>query len=106
MMCSKYMCYSDNVDGYLQNRSHPMIRHCLLKKSPGENMDNAGIRITRAENFLYANTKMVKSNYTILILVMMKESLLVLFRLENVEIPRAEDAIRKSFEKTIKAMLH
>ena len=56
--------------------------------------------------FLYANTKIAETNYTILILVMMKESLLVLSRLENVEIPRVEDAIRKCFEKTIKAMLH
>ena len=40
------MRYADNVGEYLQNRPHPMIRHCLLKKGLGENMDNTGIKIT------------------------------------------------------------
>ena len=51
MMCSKYMRYADNVDEYLQNRPHPMIRHCLLKKGLGENMDSTGIRITSVGKF-------------------------------------------------------
>ena len=45
------MRYADNVDEYLQNRPHPMIRHCVLKKGLGENMDNAGIRITSVGKF-------------------------------------------------------
>ena len=47
MMCSKYMRFADNVDEYFQNQPHPMIRHCVLKKVLGENMDNTGIRIIR-----------------------------------------------------------
>ena len=44
MTCSKYTRFADNVDEYFQNRPHPMIRHCLLKKGLGENTDNTGIR--------------------------------------------------------------
>ena len=51
MICSKYMRYADNVGEYLQNRPHPMIRQCLLKKGLGENMDNTGIRITSLGKF-------------------------------------------------------
>ena len=40
------MRYAGNIDEYLQNRPHPMIKHCLLKKGLQENMDNTGIRIT------------------------------------------------------------
>ena len=31
-MCSTYMRYGEEIDEYLQNRPHPLIRHCLLKK--------------------------------------------------------------------------
>ena len=41
------MRFADNVDEYFQNQPHPMIRHCVLKKGLGENMDNTGIRIIR-----------------------------------------------------------
>ena len=47
MMCSKYMRFADNVDEYFQNQPHPMIRHYVLKKGLGKNMDNTGIRIIR-----------------------------------------------------------
>ena len=45
------MRYAGNIDEYLQNRPHPMIRHCLLKKGLQENMDNTGIRITNVGKF-------------------------------------------------------
>ena len=45
------MRYADNVDEYLQNQPHPMIRHCPLKKGLGENMDNARIRVTSVGEF-------------------------------------------------------
>ena len=32
IMCSKYMRYGDEIDEYLQNLRHPLIRQCLLKK--------------------------------------------------------------------------
>ena len=31
-MCSKHVTYGEEIDEYLQNRPHPLIRHCLLKK--------------------------------------------------------------------------
>ena len=46
MMCSKYMRYGEEIDEYLQNRPHPLIRHCLLKKNLGENLDLTGICVT------------------------------------------------------------
>ena len=45
------MRYADKVDEYLENRPHPIIRHCRLKKGRGENMDNTGIRITSVGKF-------------------------------------------------------
>ena len=51
MMCSKYMRYREEIDEYLQNRPHPLIRHCLLKKNIGENMDLTGIRVTTTGKF-------------------------------------------------------
>ena len=45
------MRYADKVDEYLENRPHPIIRHCRLKKGLGENMDNTGIRITSVGKF-------------------------------------------------------
>ena len=51
MMCSKYMRYGKEIDEYLQNRPHPLILHCLLKKNLGENLDLAGIRVTATGKF-------------------------------------------------------
>ena len=51
MMCSKYMRYGEEIDEYLQNRPHPLIRHCLLKKNLGENLDLTGIRVTATGKF-------------------------------------------------------
>ena len=51
MMCSKYMRYGEEIDEYLQNRPHPLIRHCLLKKNLGENLDSTGIRVTATGKF-------------------------------------------------------
>ena len=45
------MHYADNVDEYLQNRPHPMIMLCLLKRGLGEKMDNTGIKITNVGKF-------------------------------------------------------
>lgn len=67
------MRYTDNIDKYLQNSPNPMIKHCLLKKGRGDNMDKIGIKKQVWENFLYVLTKMMKSDYTVLILVLMKE---------------------------------
>ena len=44
IMNSKYMMYSKDIDHYLINRPHQMIRHCLAKKNEAENMDTTGIR--------------------------------------------------------------
>ena len=46
MMCSKYLRYGEEIDEYLQNRPHPLIQHCLLKKNIGENLDLPGICVT------------------------------------------------------------
>ena len=51
MMCSKYMRYGKEIDEYLPNRPHPLIRHCLLKKNLGENLDLTGIRVTATGKF-------------------------------------------------------
>ena len=51
MMCSKYMRYGEEIDEYLQNRPHPLIRHCLLKKNLGENLDLTGICVTVTRKF-------------------------------------------------------
>ena len=39
-------------DEYLQNRPRPLVRHCLLKKNLGENLNLTGIRVTTTGNFL------------------------------------------------------
>ena len=51
MMCSKYMRYGEEIDEYLQNRPHPLIQHCLLKKNLGENLDLPGICVTTTGKF-------------------------------------------------------
>ena len=38
------MMYSKDIDHYLSNRPHQMIRHCLAKKNEAENMDTTGIK--------------------------------------------------------------
>ena len=43
--------YGEEIDEYLQNRPHPLIRHCLLKKNLGENLDLTGIRVTATGKF-------------------------------------------------------
>ena len=73
MMCSKYMRYREEIDEYLQNRPHPLIRHCLLKKNIGENMDLTGIRITTTGKFPLFTIKMVKGDSTMLTLEVMKQ---------------------------------
>ena len=45
------MRYGEEIDEYLQNRPHPLIRHCLLKKNLGENLDLTGIRVTATGKF-------------------------------------------------------
>ena len=51
MMCSKYMRYGEEMDEYLQTRPHPLIRHFLLKKNLGENLDLTEIRVTATGKF-------------------------------------------------------
>lgn len=57
MMHLKYMRYTDNIDKYLQNSPNPMIKHCLLKKGRGDNMDKIGIKITSVGKFSVCSYK-------------------------------------------------
>ena len=45
MMSSAYMRYADDIDNSLKNQPHQMVKHCLLKKSLGENLDPTGIKV-------------------------------------------------------------
>ena len=51
MMNSKYMRYSVDVDRYLINRPHEMIRHCLLQKGLGKKLDHTGIKFVGVGKF-------------------------------------------------------
>ena len=50
-MNSKYMRYSVDVDRYLINSPHQMIRHCLLQKGPGKKLDHTRIKLVGVGKF-------------------------------------------------------
>ena len=72
-MCSIYMRYGEEIDEYLQNRPRPLIRHCLLKKNLGENLDLTGIRVTATDSFQLFTINMVKGDNTMLTLEGIKQ---------------------------------
>ena len=45
------MRYGEEIDEYLQNLPHPLIRQCLLKKNLGENLNLTGICATATRKF-------------------------------------------------------
>ena len=52
MMNKKYMRYADEIEGYLENRPRAMVKHCLIKKSLGENLDTTGIKMIDMGRFI------------------------------------------------------
>ena len=45
------MRYGEEIDEYLQNLPHPLIRQCLVKKNLGENLDLTGICAAATRKF-------------------------------------------------------
>ena len=69
MMNSKYMRYSADIDRNFIDRPHQVIRHCMLKKSIGEKMDQTGIRMTDVGKFTIQHFKNNMKKYIISTLV-------------------------------------